>query len=369
MQHPADLRDRQVGERPVAVALETDPPDQPSVVVLPVPEPYGQRRVAGYAIEKSLPDGVGAFVHWLLAESKWTVTERTMRDELPIPVAIEPRHICILFRRFLHFGEDVTRPYVDALEARGVPHLLVGGKSFHDREEVETIRAALAAIEWPDDELSVFATLKGSLFAIDDEPLLEFRHRFGTFHPFRVPKELGGNSGQELALTAEPTAQLTAIAEALRLLQQLHRARNYRPVADTIGRLLAATRAHVGFILRPAGEQALANVLHVAELARQYEAGGGISSNRETCPLARSLCDSVAAARDSSIQANSSARSRWRKSKAPHLMRFSRILRLAMRESSRRQKSSNDVNSPLSSRSWIANSIAPWPTFLIAASP
>ena len=67
------------------------------------------------------------------------------------------------------------------------------------------------------------------------------------------------------------------IADALRLLQQLHRGRNYRPVADTIGRLLAATRAHVGFILRPAGEQALANVLHVAELARQYEASGGIS--------------------------------------------------------------------------------------------
>jgi ATP-dependent exoDNAse (exonuclease V) beta subunit len=67
------------------------------------------------------------------------------------------------------------------------------------------------------------------------------------------------------------------IAAGLRLLQQLHRVRNYRPVADTIGRLLAETRAHVGFILRPAGEQALANVLHVAELARQYEAGGGVS--------------------------------------------------------------------------------------------
>ena len=48
----------------------------------------------------------------------------------------------------------------------GLPHLLVGSKSFHQREEVETLRAALAAIEWPDDELSVFATLKGSLFAI-----------------------------------------------------------------------------------------------------------------------------------------------------------------------------------------------------------
>src|SRR6185503_12936318 len=38
-----------------------------------------------------------------------------------------------------------------------------------------------------------------------------------------------------------------------------------------------ATRAHVAFALRPAGEQALANVLHIAELARQYEASGGIS--------------------------------------------------------------------------------------------
>ena len=123
----------------------------------------------------------------------------------------------------------------------------------------------------------MFATLKGSFFAIDDEHLLEFKHRFGLFHPFRVPKELGGNSGQDLALTGEPTAHLLPIADALRLLQLLHRRRNYRPVADTIGRLLTVTRAHVGFILRPAGEQALANVLHIAELARQYEAGGGIS--------------------------------------------------------------------------------------------
>jgi ATP-dependent helicase/nuclease subunit A len=33
----------------------------------------------------------------------------------------------------------------------------------------------------------------------------------------------------------------------------------------------------VAFVLRPAGEQALANVLHVAELARQYEMNGGMS--------------------------------------------------------------------------------------------
>ncbi len=63
----------------------------------------------------------------------------------------------------------------------------------------------------------------------------------------------------------------------LQLLQQLHRRRNYVPVAETLQELLNATRAHVGFVLRAGGEQALANVLHVAELARQYEAAGGIS--------------------------------------------------------------------------------------------
>src|SRR5688500_4294695 len=40
---------------------------------------------------------------------------------------------------------------------------------------------------------------------------------------------------------------------------------------------LGRTRAHVAFALRPAGDQALANVLHVAELARQYEMDGGMS--------------------------------------------------------------------------------------------
>jgi ATP-dependent exoDNAse (exonuclease V) beta subunit len=255
---------------------------QPAVVALPVPRPYGRGgfgalKASAKAIELSLPDAVGAYIAWLIdGKSGWTVSER-QPDGTETRVPLQPRHVAVLFRRFVSFGEDVTRKYIDAIEARGVPHLLVGGKAFHGREEVETIRAALAAIEWPDDELSVFATLKGSLFAIDDEQLLEFRHRFGTFHPFRIPKELGGNSGQDLALTGEPTTHLNAIGDGLRLLQQLHRGRNYRPVAETIGRLLTETRAHVGFILRPAGEQALANVLHVAELARQYEASGGIS--------------------------------------------------------------------------------------------
>ena len=154
---------------------------QPGVVALPVPKPYG--RFGGFAkkaVDESLPDAVGAFVDWLLNESGWKVTERERPGEA---LPISARHVCLLFRRFTAWGEDVTRPYVEALEARGIPHLLVGGRSFHLREEVESLRTALAAVEWPDDELSVYATLKGPLFAIGDEELVEYRQRFRRLHP------------------------------------------------------------------------------------------------------------------------------------------------------------------------------------------
>ena len=245
------------------VALEPsreDHQDQPSVVVLPVPEPYGQRFIAAREIEKCLPDAVGAYVDWLVKKSGWTVTERHAPERR---VPLEARHVCILFRRFVSYGVDITRAYVEALEARGVKHLLVGGKAFHDRDEIETLRAALMAIEWPDDQLSVFATLRGALFAIGDEELLEYHSIGGRFHPFRIPDSLPSG--------------LEPIRDALVRLRALHTDRNRRPVSDTITALLDHTRAHVGFVLRPGGEQALANVLHVSELARQYELEGGMS--------------------------------------------------------------------------------------------
>jgi ATP-dependent helicase/nuclease subunit A len=266
-------------------------PAQPAIVALPVPEPYARRYISARSIEQSLPDGVGAMVDWIVNHSKWLVTERS--GDAPVPVAA--KHICLLFRRFVSWQTDVTRPYVDALEARGIPHVLVGGRAFHEREEVEAIRAALTAIEWPDDELSVFATLRGPFFAIGDEELLEWAHRFGhgdaerftrwVFNPFRVPRVFDDNTPEEIA-------HLRPIAEALWLLQRLHKRRNYAQrsqqpgetferttggVLGTLQELLAATRAHVGFALRTGGEQALANVLHIAELARQYEMSGGIS--------------------------------------------------------------------------------------------
>jgi ATP-dependent helicase/nuclease subunit A len=229
-------------------------PGQPAIIALPMPTPYGVQNITKKAIDACAPATVAAFIEWLLAR-KWRVSDR---EDPGVSREIEASDICILFRRFTNYRTDLTAEYVRCLEARGIRHVLVGSKSFHTREEVVAIRTALRAIEWPDDELSVFATIRGSLFSVQDGTLLKFRHEHGELHPFKKPPE---GLDREFA----------PVQDALELLAALHRGRNYRPIADTINRLLEHCRAHAGFAFRKGGERVLANVLRLTDLARQFE--------------------------------------------------------------------------------------------------
>ena len=132
------------------------------IVALPVPEPYKWRYVSAAAIEQSCPAPSAALRRLGAAESGWMVTERSGeaagQRSLPSTSAF-----CSAASSA---GRTTSRGRTSKRSRRAaIPHVLVGGKAFHEREEVEAIRAALAAIEWPDDELSVFATLRGPLFA------------------------------------------------------------------------------------------------------------------------------------------------------------------------------------------------------------
>jgi ATP-dependent exoDNAse (exonuclease V) beta subunit len=255
------------GSQAKYVALEPfreEPEGRPTIVALPVPRPYSDGdwpKITSYKIEESLPSAVAAFVDWLVNRSGWTMTERG-KDEA---VKIEARHVCLLFKRFVSFGSDVTRPYVRELEKRRLPHVLVGGRSFHAREEILAIRNALTAIEWPDDELRVFATLRGPLFALGDDALLACRDKLQTLHPLRRVED------------ADLDDLTRPVVDALGVLRELHFGRNRRPIADTVARLLEATRAHAGVAMWPTGEQALANLLRVLDYARRFESAGATS--------------------------------------------------------------------------------------------
>jgi ATP-dependent helicase/nuclease subunit A len=237
--------------------------DQPAIVALPAPRPLSKwGRITNYAVNASLPDAVAAFVDWLVHRSGYQVLEHGA------DVPLCARHVCLLFRRFRNYDGDITREYVRALEARRIPHVLSGGRSFHMREEVMALRAVLDAIEWPDDELSVYATLRGPFVALSDDSLLAFRAHAGHLHPFGpVDRDALAESEREVAVILE-------------LLASLHGARNRRPIAQTLSAFLNELRAHAAIAIWPTGEQALGNVLNVLDLARSYEGRGEATSFR-----------------------------------------------------------------------------------------
>ncbi|MBL8910209.1 MAG: UvrD-helicase domain-containing protein, partial [Archangium sp.] len=243
--------------------------EQPSLVVIPAPSPFNER---GYPtkgkIEEGLSGAVAGFIEWLITKSGWQVEEDGKR------VTVDARHVCILFKRQQSWGKDITRPYAMALEARRVPHVLVGGHSFHEREEVMATRIALFAIDRPDDEFSVYATLRGPFFAFTDEVLFSFKTARGKLHPLRPfasPPNGVAPGGSAPGDTDGFTPDELSIVEALGVLGALHRTRNKRPVSATIHALLETTRAHAGIAVWTAGAQALANVLQLAEVSRRYE--------------------------------------------------------------------------------------------------
>ncbi len=260
-----DDRAGQTGYVPLTGGPEA-PADQPALIALPIAHLHsstkgglGPGRPTKKAAEAAQPEAVAAWIDWLCRHSGWTVRDPERRQRRDVRTS----DICILFSRLKANDEDRSQRYADALDARRLPHVLVGSWSFKDRPEIDAMLALLTAIEWPEDDLSVYAALRGPLLALPDGLLLRYRAR-ARLHPFApIPHDL--------------PPDLTPVADALALLRSWCEERNQRPISDTVHRVLEVTRAHVGLALRPAGRRALANVYRVAELARTFEAQGGLS--------------------------------------------------------------------------------------------
>ncbi|MCB9555179.1 MAG: UvrD-helicase domain-containing protein [Deltaproteobacteria bacterium] len=239
-------------DAPQAVAAR-----QPALLALPLsPAGLPERLAACRARE---PAAVAALIAQLIGSGHYRVrgTAGTL-----VPLAAE--HFCLLFRRLRAGGRDLSLPYAEALRRWGIAHGIAGTQAFFWRDEIEVLRHALRAIEWPDDQLAIYATLHGPLFGLDDESLLLYQ-------------QAGGRFDARLAEQGDCEGFDPRIVQALRLMNRLHRGRNRRPLADTIGRLLAATRAMTMFHLRPDGELAVAAVDRLLDLARAFEQTDALS--------------------------------------------------------------------------------------------
>lgn len=203
---------------------------RPSLVALAIPRPYSEHgRVSATAIEESTPQAIAAFIAWLPG-SGWTVRERGADGEsVEVPVALH--HVAVLFPPRRPDGVDAMGAVARALGERDVPCVVGDGASLFGTEVGQALRAALAVCAWPDDELAMYALLRGPFLGLDDELLFAYRHSAGA-----------------LALWAERRVDLDAtlqpVADALGLVRELVDSATREGAATALRRFLTATRAH-----------------------------------------------------------------------------------------------------------------------------
>jgi ATP-dependent helicase/nuclease subunit A len=229
-----------LGARTVALALPKDR----------LPEPAGRRIDT---IRPVLAATIAGFIDEITRVRPWSIGDRATGSVRPA----RPGDIGLLVRKMT---PDFIGPFEQALAARGIPYRLVGGKEYYAREEVQALTSVLRAIDNPADRLSVFAALRSPFFGLSDDDVFQFASSGGILNP--------------LAPIRDDVRNAELVGRAFAILQSLHRRRRMEPPSEVIAALFERTRALPAFRLRAAGDQSIANLWKVLDVARAYEAAG-----------------------------------------------------------------------------------------------
>lgn len=153
------------------------------------------------------------------------------------------------------------------LERRGVPYYVVKGGGFFAAREVSDLALALRAVADPSDSASVVAWLRGPLVALSDDALARVALAYGRRLTGATLERAARD--EELARALLP-ADREALPRAARLLARLSDIGERIGSAAVLEQLLDETDLGVVLAAAPGGDQALANVERVLELAYRY---------------------------------------------------------------------------------------------------
>jgi ATP-dependent exoDNAse (exonuclease V) beta subunit len=215
-----------------------------------LPEPAA-RKVD--TIRPLLAATIAGFIEEITRVRPWSIRDRATDSVRPA----RPGDVGLLVRKMT---PEFIGPFEQALAARNIPYRLVGGKEYYAREEVQALTSVLRAIDNPADRLSVFAALRSPFFGLSDDDVFQFTSSGGILNP--------------LAPIRDDVRNADLVGRAFAILQSLHRRRRMEPPSEVIAALFERTRSLPAFRLRSAGEQSIANLWKVLDVARAYEAAG-----------------------------------------------------------------------------------------------
>ena len=187
------------------------------------------------------------------------------------------RDVVVLLRATTHLAV-----YERALEERGIPTFVLGGRGYWSQQQVGDLRAYLAALANPRDELALHSVLASPLGGLSLDSLVILRAAarragWGVWRSLETMAAAAGDAPEplEAALEALPTG------DADRLLAFAHRFASARAAAPRIALETLIDRAvtESGYdravLSMPAGDRRMANVRKLMRMAREYEAEEG----------------------------------------------------------------------------------------------
>jgi ATP-dependent helicase/nuclease subunit A len=156
-----------------------------------------------------------------------------------------------------------------ALEERGIPNYVVGGRGYWSQQQVADLRHWLAALANPLDELAIYSVLASPLVGASLDALALAR-----LHARRTRRDVWWALSEELPpdLAAEDRPRLERFVE---IFSEERRVAPSVSLETLIDRVVTRTGYDRRVLAMPAGDRRMANVRKLMRVAREYEAGEG----------------------------------------------------------------------------------------------
>jgi len=225
-------------------------PDRPAYTS----EPGVTLRVVRAQAEEEALDSQAAARAEAEALARWLKTDVIgqvlIRDAQGHQTAMQPGHAAFLFRKLTQAQE-----YLEALRRHGILYVTDGEKHFYRRQEVVDLINLLRCVENPHDTIALVGVLRSALGGVPDRDLYTLRQQGAL--DYRIRASL---AGWDSAL-GDPVQRL------YERLDELHRAGPARPLPEVLDLLFERLPVLELAAASVEGEQAVANLLKVREIA------------------------------------------------------------------------------------------------------
>jgi len=222
--------------------------------------------------EAELAEGLEPFGAGMRGITPWRAAEARLLarrvEELTTRGPYAFGEVVLLMRATTHIGA-----YERALEERGIPTYVLGGRGYWSQQQVGDLRAYLAALANPRDELALYCVL-GSPFAdvsLDALVVLASAARRAGWDLWRTLAALA-HGRMEIELPEPESERIGRFVERFTSERAVARRVSIEALID---RVVTGSGYDRAILAMPAGDRRMANVRKLMRMARTYEADEG----------------------------------------------------------------------------------------------